>query len=243
MRDAIIHCDGSPEMCRNLSGLLAHDLPALTEPALKFIMECVQELPVKTPVYATLVGLLNPKVPAFVEDVVRDAIERIEATLRSDDVSDCTRARLLLRFVALLPSVGVVEPSAAVDVLDAVVCAALAAADAAEPGWQPRADFLVYAVLAVHAVGGANPRPRRGRGHVRAPHAVRRRVPRKAPPGSRPRRHDLRLGRYGRLAGGDLGTRQRGAQGGSPERGELDRSLGTTGDDGVRGGTARGWGG
>ena len=41
------------------------------------------------------------------------------------------------------------EPSAAVDVLDAVVCAALAAADAAEPGWQPRADFLVYAVLAV----------------------------------------------------------------------------------------------
>jgi len=149
MRDAIIHCDGSPEMCRNLSGLLAHDLPALTEPALKFIMECVQELPVKTPVYATLVGLLNPKVPAFVEDVVRDAIERIEATLRSDDVSDRTRARLLLRFVALLPSVGVMEPSAAVDVLDAVVCAALAAADAAEPGWQPRADFLVYAVLAV----------------------------------------------------------------------------------------------
>ena len=32
MRDAIIHCDGSPEMCRNLSGLLAHDLPPSPSP-------------------------------------------------------------------------------------------------------------------------------------------------------------------------------------------------------------------
>ena len=33
MREAIIHCNGSPEMLRNLAGLLAHDLPSLTEPA------------------------------------------------------------------------------------------------------------------------------------------------------------------------------------------------------------------
>ena len=92
MREAIIHCDGSPEMLRNLSGLLAHDLPALTAPALEFVMECVQELPVKTPVYATLVGLLNPRAPAFVEEVVRAAIERLEHRLGSDDPSDRTRA-------------------------------------------------------------------------------------------------------------------------------------------------------
>ena len=29
MREAIIHCDGSPEMMKHLSGLLAQDLPAL----------------------------------------------------------------------------------------------------------------------------------------------------------------------------------------------------------------------
>lgn len=148
MRDAIIHCDGSPETMRNLAGLLAHDLPALTEPALKFIMECVQELPVKTPVYASLVGLLNAKVPEFVEEVVRTAIEHLEASLKSSELSDKIRARLLLRFVAILPAVGVIDPSAALEVLDAVVCAAVAAADGAEPGWQPRADFLIYITLA-----------------------------------------------------------------------------------------------
>ena len=67
MRDAIIHCDGSPEMTRNLAGLLANDLPALTEPATRFLLECVEELPVKTPVYAALLGLLNASSPAFVE--------------------------------------------------------------------------------------------------------------------------------------------------------------------------------
>ena len=148
MRDAIIHCDGAPEATRNLAGLLAHDLPALTEPALKFIMECVQELPVKTPVYATLVGLLNARVPEFVEEVVRTSIEHLEASLKSSELSDKIRARLLLRFIAILPSVGVVEPSAALEVLDGVVCAAVAAADRAEPGWQPRADFLIYITLA-----------------------------------------------------------------------------------------------
>lgn len=148
MREAIIHLDGSPEMMRNLAGLLAHDLPALTEPALKFIMECVEELPVKTPVYAALVGLLNAKVPEFVEEVVRTSMEHLEAALKSSDLSDKNHARLLLRFIAILPAMGVVEASAALEVLDAVVCAAVAAAEKNEPGWQPRADFLVYITLA-----------------------------------------------------------------------------------------------
>ena len=42
MRDAIIHCDGSPEMTHNLAGLLANDLPALNEPATRFLIECVE---------------------------------------------------------------------------------------------------------------------------------------------------------------------------------------------------------
>ena len=148
MREAIIHCNGSPEMLRNLAGLLAHDLPSLTEPALKFIMECVTELPVKTPVYAALVGLLNVRVPEFVEEVVRAAIEQLEQKLGSSDPDDKTRARLLLRFIACLPSVGVISAEHALECLDAIVCGAVAAADDANPGWQPRADFLVYIVLA-----------------------------------------------------------------------------------------------
>ena len=148
MREAIIHCDGSPEMMKHLSGLLAQDLPALNEPACKFVLECVQNLPVKTPVYATLVAMLNHGCGEFVEEVVRATCELLETSLASASLDDRIRARLLLRFVAVWPIVGIVSESAAVDILDAVVCAALDAAEKGEPGWQPRADYLAYIALA-----------------------------------------------------------------------------------------------
>ena len=155
MREAIIHCDGSPEMMKHLSGLLAQDLPALNEPASEFVLECVQNLPVKTPVYATLVAMLNHSSGEFVEEVVRATCEQLETTLASTSLDDRIKARLLLRFIAVWPVVGIVTASAAVDILDAVVCAAVDAADKGEPGWQPRADYLVYAVLAALPWGGA----------------------------------------------------------------------------------------
>ena len=102
----------------------------------------------KTPVYAMLVGLLNTKAPEFVEEVVNTAIKYLEDSLASSELPDRTRARLMLRFIAILPSVGVIEASAALEILDTVVSAAVAAADDAAPGWQPRADFLVYITLA-----------------------------------------------------------------------------------------------
>ena len=173
MRDAIIHCDGSPEMTRNLAGLLANDLPALTEPATRFLLECVEELPVKTPVYAALLGLLNASSPAFVEECAGAAIRRLEERLANAASSrdDQTRAKLLTRFIAIMPAVGVIKPSAAIDVLDALVCAAGDAADvaAAKAGsfgegahsaaahvWQPRADFLVGCALAATPWCGAS---------------------------------------------------------------------------------------
>ena len=171
MRDAIIHCDGSPEMTRNLAGLLANDLPALTEPATRFLLECVEELPVKTPVYAALLGLLNASSPAFVEECAGAAIRRLEERLAGAASSrdDQTRAKLLTRFIAIMPSVGVIKPSAAIDVLDALVCAAGDAADvaAARAGsggahpaaahvWQPRGDFLVGCALAATPWCGAS---------------------------------------------------------------------------------------
>ena len=166
MRDAIIHCDGSPEMTRNLAGLLANDLPALTEPATRFLLECVEELPVKTPVYAALLGLLNASSPDFAEEAAGAAIRRLEEALASTARDDQTRAKLLTRFLAMLPAVGVIKPSAAIDVLDALVCAAGDAADvaatkkaadaAAAHVWQPRGDFLVGCALAATPWCGAS---------------------------------------------------------------------------------------
>ena len=167
MRDAIIHCDGSPEMTRNLAGLLANDLPALTEPVTRFLLECVEELPVKTPVYAALLGLLNASSPDFVEEAAGAAVRRLEDALASTARDDQTRAKLLTRFLAMLPAVGAIKPSAAIDVLDALVCAAGDAADvaaakknsgdaAAAHVWQPRGDFLVGCALAATPWCGAS---------------------------------------------------------------------------------------
>ena len=171
MRDAIIHCDGSPEMTRNLAGLLANDLPALNEPATRFLLECVEELPVKTPVYAALLGLLNRTSPEFAEEAVGAVVRRLEERLGSNARDDQTRAKLLTRFLTMLPQVGVVKPSAAIDVLDALVCAAGDAADIANAKsrqnssgdartaahlWQPRSDFLVGCALAATPWCGAS---------------------------------------------------------------------------------------
>ena len=148
-------------------------MPALTEPATRFLLECVEELPVKTPVYAALLGLLNASSPAFVEECAGAAIRRLEERLANAASSrdDQTRAKLLTRFIAIMPAVGVIKPSAAIDVLDALVCAAGDAADvaAARAGsfgegshsaaahvWQPRADFLVGCALAATPWCGAS---------------------------------------------------------------------------------------
>ena len=50
LRDVIIHCDGSVDVLGGLSGDIARDVPVLCEQATDFVMECVTELPVKTPV-------------------------------------------------------------------------------------------------------------------------------------------------------------------------------------------------
>jgi nuclear cap-binding protein subunit 1 len=169
MRDAIIHCDGSPEMTTNLAGLLANDLPALNEPATRFLLECVEELPVKTPVYAALLGLLNKTSPEFAEEAVGAVVTRLEERLGSTSRDDQSRAKLLTRFLTMLPQVGVVKHTDAIDVLDALVCAAGDAADVAiaksrqgdsdkRAGhlWQPRSDFLVGCALAATPWCGAS---------------------------------------------------------------------------------------
>ena len=81
-------------MTRNLAGLLSNDLPSLTEPATRFLLECVEELPVKTPVYVALLGLLNKTASKFVEEFVNSLLERLELRLQSPNQDDQIRAKL-----------------------------------------------------------------------------------------------------------------------------------------------------
>jgi len=41
------------------------------------LYECITELPIKTPLFATLVGLLNPRRPEFVADLIHVAFQRL----------------------------------------------------------------------------------------------------------------------------------------------------------------------
>ena len=53
-----------------LSSDIARDVPVLGDRATAFVMECVTELPVKTPVYAALAGLINAEAREFGAQVV-----------------------------------------------------------------------------------------------------------------------------------------------------------------------------
>ena len=165
MRNAIVHLDGSPEMTGNLAGLLAADLPNLTQQATEFILECVEELPVKTPVYVALVGLLNTRgSQKFVGDFVDSLFERLELRLASSTTDDQLRAKLLVRYITMLPSVFVLKASVVIDTLDSLLCCASDAADVAKSAqkggsafaWQPRGDFLVKCALAATPWCGAS---------------------------------------------------------------------------------------
>ena len=121
LRDVIIHCDGSVDVLGGLSGDIARDVPVLCEQATDFVMECVTELPVKTPVYAALVGLINARAGEFGQRVVEVTREALGNVLSGDDLSQKVRARLLTRFLVMLSTVGVVQRREVIAYLQSLV--------------------------------------------------------------------------------------------------------------------------
>jgi hypothetical protein len=59
LREAIIHLDGSEQNVKNLSLDIAPDIQQIGDDVTRFTLECVSELPVKTPVYALLIALIK----------------------------------------------------------------------------------------------------------------------------------------------------------------------------------------
>lgn len=154
LRDVIIHCDGSVEVLGGLSEDIARDVPVLCEQAKDFVLECVTELPVKTPVYAALVGLVNSKEGEFGERVVEATREALVESLNGEDVGQRTRARLLTRFLLMLSTVGVVSRKDALEYLSSLISSAKDLAEGGSVGWQPRADWLAYVALSALPWGG-----------------------------------------------------------------------------------------
>ena len=82
------------------------------------LIHCVTLLPLKTPLYATLVGLLNVKNNEFVGEVVNAAKHALETALRERGWS---RSRILVRFLCELVNCNVLLASAVVAIFSQFV--------------------------------------------------------------------------------------------------------------------------
>ncbi|KAK9846278.1 hypothetical protein WJX81_000837 [Elliptochloris bilobata] len=140
-----------------LQRTLARDLVTKGAALRRIILDCAVELSPKTPVYATLIGLLNTDNPQFVAELVALAQAEFNEAVAAPDRH---KARMLLRLFAALVVANVLHPSSVVAALQQVVDAAIAVAEAGGTadsgrGWQPYADHLAYAALAALPWGGS----------------------------------------------------------------------------------------
>eukprot|EP01087_Luapelamoeba_hula_P018471 TRINITY_DN5951_c0_g1_i1.p1 TRINITY_DN5951_c0_g1~~TRINITY_DN5951_c0_g1_i1.p1 ORF type:complete len:819 (-),score=70.52 TRINITY_DN5951_c0_g1_i1:395-2851(-) len=137
----------------NLQGLadaLEGDVTNHRTQILQMLFQCVMQLSLKTPVYGTLVGLMNVKNTDFGNEVVlRTATELEKAYLQSD----VKAIKLLTRFVGELVNACVIHPVAIFSVYDQLQPLVTAAIDEEKDERtraeaRQRADVFAYIVLA-----------------------------------------------------------------------------------------------
>ncbi|CAL6359768.1 unnamed protein product [Bathycoccus prasinos] len=160
LREAIIHLDGSEQNVKNLSLDIAPDIQQIGDDVTRFTLECVSELPVKTPVYALLIALIKSNSEEFGLEFSEKFLSRVGEALEHDlmrldeDKDARTRVKLLVRFIVCASVTNLVSQASAVDVLTrfAEKCVAMSKTKACKnqlnpKAWQPRADFLATVVL------------------------------------------------------------------------------------------------
>ncbi|KAG0594688.1 hypothetical protein M758_UG099900 [Ceratodon purpureus] len=134
-------------------GYLARDLAHSSGEILALLMQCVEELPHKDPLYGALVGLINTEDREFVGKVV----DRIHAGIQEAlDTDNCNKLRILTRFLTVLMCNSVVSPAGLIELYEALVSSAAMTVDedGGNPAWQARADFYVFCILASLPWGG-----------------------------------------------------------------------------------------
>ena len=160
LREAIIHLDGSEHGVKRLSLDIAPDIQQIGDEVTRFTLECITELPVKTPVYALLIALIKSNSEEFGLEFSEKFLSRVAEALEHDltrldeDRDARTRVKLLVRFIVCASVTNLVSQASAVDVLTrfAEKCVAMsktkACANQLNPkAWQPRADYLATIVL------------------------------------------------------------------------------------------------
>ena len=142
---------------RRAIGLISSPLSRLAPQVMDIILECVCELPVKTSLYATLVGLVNCTRPEFVAALLGRAHSLLRRALKLGSWMENARSRILTRFLTVCATSRAVTCASSLALLQSLVGAALEAVDSAAPDdhtWQPRSDFLIYISLAALPFAG-----------------------------------------------------------------------------------------
>ncbi|KAG6682662.1 hypothetical protein I3842_13G154200 [Carya illinoinensis] len=133
---------------------LRRELEHSEKDILDFLVQCVEQLPHKIPLYGTLVGLMNLEN----EDFVRKLVENTQTNLQDAlDSGNCNRIRILMRFLTVLMCSKVLQPSSLVVAFETLLSSAATTVDEEKgnPSWQACADFYITCILSCLPWGGA----------------------------------------------------------------------------------------
>ncbi|OAY71128.1 Nuclear cap-binding protein subunit 1 [Ananas comosus] len=119
----------------------------------EFLLQCVEQLPHKIPLYGVLVGLINLESEEFVKRVVDAAYSNLQDALYKEN---CNKIRIFMRFLTGLMSCKVISPNSIIETFETLLSSAATTIDeeAGNPSWQPRADFYVNCILSSLPWGG-----------------------------------------------------------------------------------------
>nr|ATB19597.1 putative ABA hypersensitive 1 [Juniperus flaccida] len=135
------------------SGILWRELEHSGDEILQLVIQCAEELPHKSTLYATLVGLLNLEDEEFGRKVVDTSHAKLQDALDSEN---CNKIRILMRFITVLMCSNVIPPSSVIEVFETLLSSATTTVDEERGNlaWQARADFYIFCILGCLPWGG-----------------------------------------------------------------------------------------
>ncbi|KAF5447723.1 hypothetical protein F2P56_033252 [Juglans regia] len=133
---------------------LRRELEHSEKDILDFLVQCVEQLPHKIPLYGTLVGLMNLENEDFARKVVENTQTNLQDAL---DSGNCNRIRILMRFLTVLMCSKVLQSSCLVVAFETLLSSAATTVDEEKgnPSWQACADFYITCILSCLPWGGA----------------------------------------------------------------------------------------
>ncbi|KAK9084179.1 hypothetical protein Scep_030650 [Stephania cephalantha] len=150
-------------------GVVWRELEHSSDEVLEYVLQCVEQLPHKIPLYGTLVGLLNLESEEFTKNLVERThsnLQVVPATCQDYlpgefqealDSGSCDRIRILMRFLMALMCSKILQTASVVEIFESFLSSAATTLDEAigNPCWQACADFYVSCILSCLPWGGA----------------------------------------------------------------------------------------